>query len=108
MTEFENIYKAFRPKILNYLSHLVNENEAEDLTQEVFIKVSQSLEKFKEESSLSTWIYKIATNTAYDRMRHPSFRKTIHKDLHDKDISYFVYKVKGGDIRCCDAFLFVY
>jgi len=37
----------------------------------VFIKVSRALPRFRGDSSLSTWIYRIATNVAYDRLRSP-------------------------------------
>jgi RNA polymerase sigma-70 factor (ECF subfamily) len=49
--------------------------EAEDLTQEVFIKLNSGLEKFEGRSKLPTWIYKIATNTANDYFRSVSFQK---------------------------------
>jgi RNA polymerase sigma-70 factor (ECF subfamily) len=75
--EFETIHAAFRPKIHRYLSRMVGEYEAEDLTQEVFVRVSQALKAFRGESELSTWIYRIATNAALDRLRSPSFQRTI-------------------------------
>ena len=75
--EFENIHAAFRPKIHRYLIRMVGEYEAEDLTQEVFVKVSQALKTFRGESELSTWIYRIATNAALDRLRSPSFQRTV-------------------------------
>jgi RNA polymerase sigma-70 factor (ECF subfamily) len=73
-SEFSQIYTAYWPKIARYLARMVGEEEAEDLTQEVFIKVGQALPGFRGESSLSTWLYRIATNTAYDRLRSPSFQ----------------------------------
>jgi len=74
--EFQEIYKEFYPKIVRYLGRLTdNKEEAEDLAQDVFIKVNSSLGKFEGRSSLSTWIYKIATNTANDRFRSASFQK---------------------------------
>ena len=72
--DFETIHAEFRPKILRYLSRLVGEYEAEDLTQEVFVRVHRSLPTFRGESQLSTWIYRIATNAAMDRLRSPSFK----------------------------------
>lgn len=79
--EFQKIYDIFRPKILRYLTRLVGEYEAEDLTQEVFVKVSQALKTFRGESQLSTWIYRIATNAALDRLRSPSFQRMAQKRL---------------------------
>ena len=72
--EFEEIYEEFHPKILNYLARLMGPNEAEDTAQVVFVKVSRGLGSFKGQSKLSTWIYRIATNTAIDKLRSPAHR----------------------------------
>jgi RNA polymerase sigma-70 factor (ECF subfamily) len=81
-SEFQRIYRAFQPKIHRYMVRLVGEYEAEDLTQEVFVKVNKALESFRGESKLSTWIYRIATNAAMDRLRSPSFQKeSSHKSI---------------------------
>jgi RNA polymerase sigma-70 factor (ECF subfamily) len=66
MRNFATVYQEFQPKIQRYLTHLSGEADAPDLTQTVFLKVSQSLDGFRGESSLATWIYRIATNTAHD------------------------------------------
>ena len=73
--DFQNIYDTYQPRILRYLVRLVGEPEAEDLAQEVFVKVDQALKSFRGESQLSTWLYRIATNTAIDKMRTASFRQ---------------------------------
>lgn len=78
--DFQKIHADFRPRIQRYLARLVGEFEAEDLTQEVFLRVSQKLDTFRGEASLSTWIYRIATNAALDRMRQPAFRRTVQSD----------------------------
>jgi RNA polymerase sigma-70 factor (ECF subfamily) len=69
--EFQHIYDAFRPKIHRYLARLTGADEADDLTQEVFIKVNRGLKGFRGESKLSSWIYRIATNAALDLLRRP-------------------------------------
>ena len=68
-SEFRAIHETFHPKVLRYLSRLVGESEAEDLAQIVMLKVSEGLPGFRGEASLSTWIYRIATNAALDRLR---------------------------------------
>jgi RNA polymerase sigma-70 factor, ECF subfamily len=77
--EFQKIHEAFRPKIYRYLTHLIGEHEAEDLTQEVFVKVSRALGTFRGESQLSTWLYRIASNAAIDKIRSLSFRQDAQK-----------------------------
>ena len=73
--KFQTIHDTFRPKVHCYLTRLVGELEAEDLTQDVFVQVGQALPAFRGEAQLSTWIYRIATNAAIDRTRTPSFRQ---------------------------------
>ena len=75
--DFNKVYEEFHLKILHFLSRLTNPHEAEDIAQEVFEKVNRSLSNFKGESKLSTWLYRIATNTAIDRMRTPSFKRSF-------------------------------
>jgi RNA polymerase sigma-70 factor (ECF subfamily) len=82
--DFRKVYKEFQPKILHYIKRLTGNHEAEDVTQEVFEKVSRSLESFRGDSMLSTWIYRIATNTALDKLRSPSFNRSAeHTPLED-------------------------
>ena len=77
---FRVIYDTYRPRVLRYLTRLVGQREAEDLTQEVLIKVSKGLGRFRGDSGLSTWIYRIATNSALDRLRGPAPRQ-----VHDSE-----------------------
>jgi RNA polymerase sigma-70 factor (ECF subfamily) len=72
--DFQDIYSNFNEKLRLYLARLVGEAESEDVTQEVFLKVNASLAEFRGDSSLSTWIYRIATNTAIDHNRRSSTR----------------------------------
>ncbi len=81
---FEELHREFRPKILGYLKRLIGGEEAEDLTQEVFLKVDRSLGKFQGRSQWSTWIYRIATNAAIDRMRAPGSRLRTPPKPQDK------------------------
>ena len=75
--DFQKIYETYFPRIAAYLRRMVGEHEAEDLAQEVFVKVSMALDNFRGDSSLATWIYRIATNTAKDHLRKPSFVQAL-------------------------------
>jgi len=68
-SDLKAIYETYRHRIHAYIGRLVGEAESEDVTQEVFTKVNQSLKDFRGGSRLSTWIYRIATNAALDRIR---------------------------------------
>ncbi len=67
--EFQAVHERFRPRIHRYLTRLVGEADAEDMTQLVMLKVSEKLAEFRGESNISTWIYRIATNAALDKLR---------------------------------------
>lgn len=75
--QFQEVYDAFQPKILRYLARMIGPDEAEDLTQDVFLKVMQALPGFRGQSSISTWLYRIATNAALDKLRRSSLSRTI-------------------------------
>ncbi len=66
---YNEIYSGYYKKVLNYIRSIIGEFEAEDLTQEVFIKVHNSLGTLLDKSKISSWIYTIALNTARDRMK---------------------------------------
>jgi RNA polymerase sigma-70 factor (ECF subfamily) len=83
--DFSEVYEEFHPKILRFLSRLTGQQEAEDITQEVFEKANRGLKSFKGESKLSTWLYRIAANTAIDRMRSPSFRRSSEQTSLEGD-----------------------
>lgn len=72
--EFQRVYDEFQPRVRRYLTRLVGAREADDLTQETFLRISQALGGFRGESALSTWVYRIATNVALDRLRSSSFQ----------------------------------
>lgn len=80
MQDFERIHQDFRPVVLRYLQRLSRELPAEDLTQEVFLKISRGLKGFRGESPLSTWIYRIATTTALDWLRSRNIREEAGTD----------------------------
>lgn len=74
--DFNEIYQEFQPRIVPYLRRLLGNRDAEDIAQDVFAKVNRGLKSFKGQSELSTWIYRIATNTAIDKLRSASFKRS--------------------------------
>lgn len=90
---FKAIHASYRPRICRYMARLVGQSEAEDLTQEVFVRVSRGLPDFRGDAKLSTWIYRIATNVATDRLRSRSFKET----QSDKAISHQEGSVGDAD-----------
>ena len=77
---FQEIYERFQPGVLRFLSRLVGEGEAEDVAQEVFLRVDRGLEGFRGESSMGTWIYRVARNAALDRLRsRPAWLESVRQ-----------------------------
>ena len=70
---FEELVRRYQRPITNYVFRMLGEYEsALDVTQEVFIKVYNSLNKYSSEYKFSTWLYRIAHNAAIDHMRRNS------------------------------------
>jgi len=62
---FRQFYALFEERVYNTaISYVQNEADAEEITQDVFLKIHQNALKFKGTSKVSTWIYRITVNTA--------------------------------------------
>ena len=73
---FEELVRRYQRPIAAYVYRMTGDYEAAlDLTQEVFIKVYNSLARFRPEFKFSTWIYKIAHNSAVDHLRRTGTRE---------------------------------
>ena len=83
--DFKSLHDHFRPRVLRYLTRLVGESEAEDLTQSVMLKVSEGLRDFRGDSSVSTWIYRIATNAALDKLRGKTVQVLSNTELESDE-----------------------
>ena len=72
---FEELVRRYQRPIAAYVYRMVGDYDAAlDLTQEVFIKVYNSLARYRSEFKFSTWIYKIAHNAAIDHLRRHAVR----------------------------------
>jgi RNA polymerase sigma factor (sigma-70 family) len=73
---FRTLVELFQQRVYNTSMGLLrSEDEAEDISQEVFIEVFQSIDKFKGESKLSTWIYRITVTKSLELMRYKKRKK---------------------------------
>ena len=73
---FEELVRRYQRPISAYVYRMVgNYESALDLTQEIFIKVYNSLRRYRSEFKFSTWIYKIAHNSAVDHLRRSATRE---------------------------------
>ncbi len=70
---FEELVRRYQRPITSYVFRMLGDYDwALDVTQEVFIKVYNSLQKYSPEYKFSTWLYRIAHNAAVDHMRRNS------------------------------------
>ena len=83
-TVFSKVVEKWQDMVYNTAISIVqNEEDAEDITQDVFIRLYQNIDGFREEAQLSTWIYRITLNHAFDlekrkkRQKHGGLIKKI-------------------------------
>lgn len=70
---FEELVRRYQKPIAAYVYRIVNDYESSlDVTQEVFIKVYNSIHRYSSEYKFSTWLYRIAHNAAIDHLRRNS------------------------------------
>jgi RNA polymerase sigma factor (sigma-70 family) len=73
---FKQLVETYQVRVYNTVLSLVQHNEeAEDIAQEVFIEVYRSIDKFREDSSLGTWVYRIATTKSLEAIRKKKAQK---------------------------------
>ena len=73
---YSKLLEDFQHKVYGTcLSFVPNREDAEDIAQEVFVEVFNSIDKFKQESKLSTWIYRITTNKCLEFIRKKNAKK---------------------------------
>jgi RNA polymerase sigma-70 factor, ECF subfamily len=67
---FQSLFLVFQNQLKSYLYRLLaNRNDAEDLTHDTFIKAFDKLSTFRNEASLKTWVFQIATHLAYNYLQ---------------------------------------
>lgn len=75
---FERLVFAYEKKIYRYIYNLVGQKQdAEDLTQETFVRVYKNRCAIKPEENLGGWLYRIATNITYDWFRKKKIRPEL-------------------------------
>jgi RNA polymerase sigma-70 factor (ECF subfamily) len=79
---FQTLFAEFQNQLKSYLYRLVtNRDDVDDLAHDTFIRAFSKIATFNQESSLKTWVFKIATNLAYDHLRK---RKRWQADAQDR------------------------
>ncbi len=86
---YGRLLDEYQTKVFNTcISFVPNKEDAEDIAQEVFVEVYNSIGKFKGNSKLSTWIYRISVNKSLEFIRKKNAKKRFG----------FIQSITGGDI----------
>lgn len=86
---FESLVERYQRQLTSYIYRIVrNYDTALDLTQEVFLKFYLSIHRYNPDYKFSTWIYRIAFNTAGDYLRRPSSKANAKSE----DIETYEWK----------------
>lgn len=101
MAAFDELVRVFQGPMFNLAYRMVNNREdANDLTQEIFVKMYRSIGKFRGDSRFSTWLYTVAANTCRSRLRQlrrVSSHETVRLDSNwDEDTTRSIEPVDSG------------
>lgn len=76
---FQEIVERYKKKIYYIAYDIVGDHhEAEDVSQEVFLKMYRALDRFRKDAKMSSWLYQIAVNSAIDSIRKKKTRRRIN------------------------------
>jgi len=80
---FDALFGRWAPRLLRYLERLVRDAAtAEELVQEAFLRVHRARDRYSPDARFSTWLYRIATNLAWNELRRPR-RRDPHESIEE-------------------------
>jgi RNA polymerase sigma-70 factor (family 1) len=84
---FNQLVLKYRNRVMGIATRMVGDRtEAEDLAQDVFVRVFHGLEDFQGEALFSTWLYRIVANSCLNQRKKRSFRTRIHESLEATEL----------------------
>lgn len=93
-----DLYEKYKNAIFLYLYRsTLSQHIAEDLTQDTFLKAFQSLASFRGESSLKTWLFRIARNTYINHSKKKQNNMEFQTDMMDQYITQKLDQYKRSD-----------
>ncbi len=97
---FDELVRRYRKRIFALALHLSgSESDADDITQDVFIRAYRALDRFEGRSEFFTWVYRLAVNRALDARRARARRSESSIDDVDPRIERAIAVDAGGDPR---------
>ena len=80
-TTLDSVLSAYRPRLTAFITKMTrNERDVEDLVQETLIKVARNWDSFRGESTLSSWVFQIASNVCIDYFRVRSSKPELYQE----------------------------
>lgn len=80
VSAFEHLYRTHLPRVHSLVRRMSGGRDADELTQDVFVRVWQKLSSFRGDSAFSTWLHRLAVNVVIERFRQDATRR---QRLHD-------------------------
>lgn len=77
---YERLYRAHLPRIYSLVRRMAGADEADELTQDVFVRAWQKLHLFRGDSAFGTWVHRVAVNVVLEWMRSRRHEKFKHHD----------------------------
>jgi RNA polymerase sigma-70 factor (ECF subfamily) len=77
---YERLYRAHLPRVYNLVRRMAGPGEADELTQDAFVRAWQKLHLFRGESAFSTWLHRVAVNVVLEWMRSHRHDRLRHRD----------------------------
>ena len=111
---FDELVALYKYRVINTCYRfLLDKDDAEDVSQEVFIEVFQSIKSFRGDAKLSTWIYRIAVTKSLDEIKKRNRKKRISslgKILHLDDVANWISggKMPDADLETSDKMEIIY
>jgi RNA polymerase sigma-70 factor (ECF subfamily) len=80
---FEALYRAHLPRVYSLVRRMSGGRDADELTQDVFVRVWQKLGTFRGDAAFSTWLHRLAVNVVIERFRADTLRRQRLRDGDD-------------------------
>jgi len=98
VSAFERVYHAHLPRVHSLVRRMTGGRDADEVTQDVFVRVWQKLGTFRGDAAFSTWLHRLAVNVVIERFRSETLRRqrlkegdgifdTIAAPLRSRDVS---------------------
>lgn len=95
---FERLYRANLPKVHSLVRRMTGGRDADELTQDVFVRVWQKLGSFRGDAAFATWLHRLAVNVVIERFRTETTRRRRHHDGEEIFDTLPALATRSGDI----------